>query len=204
MTNGDGMWTGKILDQYRIDVTLATMYNIIERGGRYSSRIALVASMLCFLVWFCFVFLGSWFIGDFWCWFAWVLCWQAHHHDPHRSALRQENQDADCEAGRVGWRRGGVPATEAEDQVCGAAVSRHGEGRNPRHRHFHQLAHPGPSCAQDWRHLLAQHPVVCCKQSRASHFHLHFWLLSSPMVSCQIIAIILHHNVLLYGFVVIL
>jgi len=25
---------GKILDQYRIDVTLATMYNIIERGGR--------------------------------------------------------------------------------------------------------------------------------------------------------------------------
>ena len=25
---------GKVLDQYRIDVTLATMYNIIERGGR--------------------------------------------------------------------------------------------------------------------------------------------------------------------------
>ncbi|KAI5057283.1 hypothetical protein GOP47_0027298 [Adiantum capillus-veneris] len=25
---------GKILDQYRIDVTLATMYNIVERGGR--------------------------------------------------------------------------------------------------------------------------------------------------------------------------
>lgn len=28
------MVAGKILDQYRIDVTLATMYNIIERGGR--------------------------------------------------------------------------------------------------------------------------------------------------------------------------
>lgn len=28
------VWTGKVLDQYRIDVTLATMYNIIERGGR--------------------------------------------------------------------------------------------------------------------------------------------------------------------------
>jgi hypothetical protein len=28
---------GKILDQYRIDVTLATMYNIIERGGRYNT-----------------------------------------------------------------------------------------------------------------------------------------------------------------------
>jgi phosphoglycerate kinase len=25
---------GKIMDQYRIEVTLATMYNIIERGGR--------------------------------------------------------------------------------------------------------------------------------------------------------------------------
>lgn len=32
------MWfrlaAGKIIDQYRIDCTLATMYNVVERGGR--------------------------------------------------------------------------------------------------------------------------------------------------------------------------
>jgi len=27
---------GKILDQYKIDVTLPTMYNIVERGGRWA------------------------------------------------------------------------------------------------------------------------------------------------------------------------
>lgn len=47
------------MDQYRIDVTLATMYNIIERGGRYfffSNWPFLQDSLLRFCLFFVFFF----------------------------------------------------------------------------------------------------------------------------------------------------